>query len=245
MNSEGEHNLLWNARYKPETGRKPIPASTSPRFPSPVTTVFATLTFLRCACCFVFLQSTDLHRNPGRPAHLFLSSSKAKKIFYWTEQSSLASWITDIRKKLITGSHKNIQGYLMELKYFWHRNQEAFQHLPEFAKILEKVLSKQIYPWDHCFMMYISPVSHKTTCQDRSNAAGTAEQSPTHTRGCPPVPFIPGVTARVRSHSSHLSTELFLLLKPKEGVQVNTKRFIGFPCIKGTFFLHSTNFIPS
>lgn len=34
----------------------------------------------------------------------------------------------------------------MELKYFWHINQEAFQHLPEFAKILEEVLSKQIYP---------------------------------------------------------------------------------------------------
>lgn len=94
-------------------------------------------------------------------------------------------------------------------------------------------------------MMYISPVSHKTTCQDRSNAAGTAEQSPTHTRGCPPVPFIPGVTARVRSHSSHLSTELFLLLKPKEGVQVNTKRFIGFPCIKErSSSIQQTLFLP-
>lgn len=226
-----------------ETGKETNTYFYIPKLPITCDCAVFTLIFFRCACCFVFLQSIGLHHNPGKPAHLFPSSSKAEKIFYWTEPSSLASWLTDIRKKFSLAHTKT--WYLMELKYFWHRNQEAFQRLSKFAKILEKVLSKQIYPWDHCLMMYISSVSHKTTCQDRSNAADTTEQSLTHARGCPPIPFIPGVTAHVRSHSSHLSTELFLLLKPKEGVQVNTKWFIGFPHIKGTFFLHSRNFIPS
>lgn len=213
----------------------------------PITCDYCVLNTYFPQVCLLFCFSA-IHWSSSQPRETCTSVSFQQQ----GQENILLNWAIFIsfldhrhQEKVITGSHKNIQGYLMELKYFWHINQEAFQHLPEFAKILEKVLSKQIYPWDHCFMMYISPVSHKTTCQDRSNAAGTAEQSPTHTRGCPPVPFIPGVTARVRSHSSHLSTELFLLLKPKEGVQVNTKRFIGFPCIKGTFFLHSTNFIPS
>lgn len=63
-------------------------------------------------------------------------------------QPSLASWLTDIRK-VITGSYKDIQGYLMQLNISGTETRkkiEAFQCLAKFATIVDKELSKQVHP---------------------------------------------------------------------------------------------------
>lgn len=81
-------------------------------------------------------------------------------------QPSAASWLTVLQKSY----HWLIQRSLMQLKYFWQRNNKkmkCFKCLAKFATIDEKGLSKQVYPWDHCSVVYSnSSINHRTICKD-------------------------------------------------------------------------------
>lgn len=96
----------------------------------------------------------------------FLAAARAGKTFFWTVQPSAASWLTAHTKSY----HWLIQRSLMQLKYFWQRNNKkmkCFKCLAKFATIDEKGLSKQVYPWDHSSVVYSnSSINHKTICKD-------------------------------------------------------------------------------
>lgn len=132
---------------------------------------FSTSTLFRCPYLLSF-DCSLLYDNPGKLPQPFPYGSKAEKNIL-LNCATFISFLAHQHKKSYPWLIQRYPRIFNAVKIFLAQKQkkkkkiEVFQHLAPFATIVEKVLSKQVYPWDHCFVMYInSSINHKAIFKD-------------------------------------------------------------------------------